>query len=428
MVFVFPAVLLAQSPYEANIQADLPFLSGMYLYLHQHPELSFQEKETSRYLAEELRKAGFEVTEGVGGYGIVGVLSNGKGPVILVRTDMDGLPVTEDTGLPYASKATTTDASGKTVGIMHACGHDVHMTVWAGTARLLASIRNQWKGTLVFVGQPAEERGSGARAMLEAQLYERFPHPDYALALHTNASLPAGTIGLCPGPAMANVDMLDITVYGEGGHGALPHTTKDPIVLSAQLIMAFQTIVSREISPLEACVLTVGSIHGGSKGNIIPSEVKLELTLRSYNDDVQQAMIRAIRRVCQGQAAAAGLPPEKYPLVTVRNENVPFLYNDPALSDRLKPVFERTVGAANVQTVSPSMAGEDFSQYGRTASKTPLHLFWLGVVEPSRAAAAQRKEIELPSLHSAQYAPLPDPSIPTGVAAMSAAVLELMPR
>ncbi|MDX1906722.1 MAG: amidohydrolase [Bacteroidia bacterium] len=418
----------AQAPWAVQIDREYARLEAMYYYLHQHPELSFKEKETSRYMADELRRLGFEVTEQVGGYGVVGVLRNGTGPTLLIRTDLDALPVTEETGKAYASKVTTVDDQGRTVGVMHACGHDVHMTVWAGTAQLLMDLRKQWKGTLVMIGQPAEERGGGAKAMLADGLYEKFPKPDFALALHTNALLPAGTVGVCSGYAMANVDMVDITVYGEGGHGAYPHTTRDPVVLASELVLAMQTLVSREKSPLEPAVLTVGSIHGGSKGNIIPNEVRLELTLRSYTDEVRNDLIAGIRRIAQGLAIAAGLPEDKYPVVTVRDEYVPSLYNDPALTDRLTGVYRQVLGSGQVRTVSPVMGGEDFSRYGKTDPAVPVHLVWLGVVAPDRAAAAERGELSLPSLHSSQFAPVIDPAIKTGIIALTAAALDLLQK
>jgi hippurate hydrolase len=418
-----PGLLCAQpKPMPASEQA---YLQALYLHLHQHPELSFFEKETAARLAQELRSAGFEVSEGIGGYGIVGLLRNGPGPVLLVRTDLDGLPVSEETGLSYASTVRTTDAAGNRVGVMHACGHDLHMTVWTGAARWLAQNRQAWQGTLLFIGQPAEERGGGAKAMLAEGLYSRFPKPDYALALHTSASLPAGTLGLCPEYAMANVDMVDITVYGKGGHGAYPHTTQDPIVLSAQIILALQTIVSRETNPLDPAVVTVGSIQGGSKGNIIGDEVRMELTLRSYRDEVRNALIQKIERICRHTAQAAGIPEDRLPVVTVRDEHVPALYNNPVLTERIRQAFERNLGPERVKMVPPVMGGEDFSRYGSTPEDVPVLLFWLGAVDPQHVAEAAAGKRKLPSLHSPQFAPLTSPSIETGVSAMLAAVLEL---
>lgn len=411
---------------DKQIASDYAYLESLYLHLHQHPELSFYEKNTSRRMAEELRQLGFEVTENVGGYGVVAVLQNGKGPTVLVRADMDALPVAEETGKPYASKVTTTDESGRTVGVMHACGHDIHMTAWVGAARALAALKQQWKGTLVFIAQPAEERSGGAKAMLAGGLYEKFPLPDYALAIHVSASLPAGAVGICSGYTMANVDMVDITVYGRGGHGAAPHTTIDPVVLAARLILDFQTIVSREINPTEPAVLTVGAIHGGNKGNVIPNEVKMELTLRSYADEVRNAMIEKIQRICRGVAASAGLPENMYPKVEVRNESTPSLYNDPALAERIGRLFKTVLGEQRVHQVSQVMTGEDFGQYGRTAHKVPILLYWLGAVDPALLAAAERGEAPYPSLHNSRFAPLPEPTIKAGVMTMTAAVMELM--
>jgi len=427
ILFAFCAAataLQAQSP--AQSPAETEYLRGLYLDLHQHPELSFHEEQTSKRMAGELRKAGFEVTEKVGGYGVVGVLKNGEGKTLLVRTDTDALPITEDTGAPFASKVVVKDGAGKDVGTMHACGHDVHMSVWTGTARYLATHKDAWHGTLVFIAQPAEERGSGARIMLADGLYDRFPRPDMALALHCNATLAAGRVGYCPNYALANVDMVDITVYGEGGHGAYPHTTKDPIVLAARIITDLQTIISRENNPLEPAVLTVGSIHGGTKGNIIPSEVKLELTLRSYSMDVRNALIERIKRTCNGAAMGYGLPENKYPKVTVLDEFVPALFNDPNLTIQLASVFGKAIGEGNISKMAPVMGAEDFSRYGLMEPPVPILLYWLGTIPQAKVDAAKRGETALPSLHSAQYLPEYDLSIKTGVTTMIAGVLELM--
>lgn len=411
-----------------QVGADYPYLETLYLYLHTHPELSFYEVNTSKRMAEELRGLGFEVTENVGGHGVVGVLRNGKGPTVLIRADMDALPVKEETGKPYASKVTATDESGRTVSVMHACGHDIHMSVWVGTARMLTQLKKQWQGTLVFIAQPAEERSGGAKAMLTEGLFEKFPRPDYGLALHVSASLPAGQIGLCPGYSMANVDMVNITVYGRGGHGAAPHTTIDPVVLAARLILDMQTIVSREISPTEPAVLTVGAIHGGAKGNVIPNEVKLELTLRSYSDDVRKAMLENIEKMCKGIGVSVGLPDDHFPKVELLDESTPSLYNDPALTERIAGRFRKVLGTDNVKTVPQVMTGEDFGRYGRTTPKVPVLLFWLGAVDPGLLEAAQKGDAPFPSLHSATFAPLPQATITTGVAGMTSAALELLGR
>ncbi len=406
----------------------LESLTKLYKHLHANPELSFLEKETSARMAKELSALGYSVTAEVGGYGVVGVLENGPGPTILVRADMDALPVLETTGLPYASTARATDITGEEVPVMHACGHDIHMTVWVGAAQQMASNQDQWSGTLVFMGQPAEERSGGAKAMLADGLYTRFPAPDYCLAIHTSADLPAGTIGLCPGYAMANVDMVDIDVFGQGGHGAAPHTTKDPVVLSARMIMAMQTIVAREINPLEPAVLTVGSIQGGTKGNIIPNQVTLRLTLRSYSDEVRNALIEKIRRVCKGVAISAGVPEDKYPVVTVLDEYTPSLKNDEALGKRMEAVFTKALGADRVVTTTPRMVGEDFGRLGRTEEQVPIFLYWLGSVDPEVHAQAQANGEQLPSLHSAEFKPLPEPTIETGVQSMTAILQDLLKK
>ncbi|MEL6863892.1 MAG: amidohydrolase [Bacteroidota bacterium] len=419
-----------QSPQqlEAYINGQTADLIQLYKYYHQNPELSFEEVETAKRMAEELRQLGFEVSTDIGGHGLVGVYKNGEGPTLMIRADMDALPIIEETGKDYASTVTKTDASGQKVGIMHACGHDMHMTVWTGTARSLIAMKDKWKGTLVFIGQPAEERSGGAKEMLADGLFERFPRPDYALALHVSANMAAGKVGYHPGYVMANVDMIDITVYGKGGHGAYPHTTKDPVVLAARLIMDFQTIVSREISPREPAVLTVGSIHGGSKGNVIPDDVKMELTIRSYTDEVRNLMVRRIEEICQGVALSAGLEEQMYPKVEVRSESTPALFNDPKLTARVGKVFKQVLGAERVEDAPPVMAGEDFGRYGREAPRIPIMLYWLGAVEPELVAAAERGEIQLPSLHSSKFAPLPEPTIQTGVLTMTSAALELLKK
>ena len=412
----------------AKVESEFQSLLGLYTDLHRNPELSLMEERTAGVIARELRAVGAEVTTGFGGgYGVVGVMRNGPGPVVLLRADLDGLPVQEETGLPYASTRRTKNLAGQEVPVMHACGHDVHMTCLVGAARALAALKERWSGTLVLVGQPAEETGVGARVMLAAGLYRSFPKPDFAIALHDSATLPAGTVGVIEGFAMANVDSVDITVRGIGGHGAYPHTTRDPVVLAARIVLALQTIVSRENRPIDPVVITVGSIHGGTKHNIIPDEVKLQLTVRSYADDVRARTLEAIRRVCRGEAIASGLPEDRMPLVTVsETEYTPATFNDPALTRRLRGTFERWLGAANVKSIDAEMGGEDFGRFGRTTERVPISLFRVGAVAPEAVVESTRTGGPLPSLHSSKFAPVPEPTLKTGVTALTAAALELL--
>jgi amidohydrolase len=424
--------LYGQSPLikeiENNINSQYQNLEALYKHLHQNPELSLQEEKTSKRMAQELRSLGFEVTEGIGGYGLAGVFKNGRGPVVLIRTDMDALPLEEKTLLSYASTAKGINAAGNEVGVMHACGHDMHMTVFVGTARNLVNLKNKWNGTLVMVAQPAEENGFGAANMFKDGLYDKIPTPDYALALHNNASLATGTLGYRSGAFMASVDMMDITVYGEGGHGAAPHTTIDPVVLSAQMIMAFQTIVSRTLNPIEPAVVTVGSIHGGTVHNIIPDQVKLQLTLRSYSAEVRNQTVQAIHRISKSLATAAGLPEAKLPLITIRDPQTPATINDPALSSRIVNVFRKNFGEQNVIETPPNMVGEDFSRFGMQEKKVPIFMFWLGTIEPEKVTKAKDTGEQLPSLHSPYFAPVPEPTIKTGVKAMTLAALDLLAK
>jgi hippurate hydrolase len=413
----------------AKVAADYPALDAFYKDLHATPELSLMEEKTAAKIAAQLRAAGCEVTERFGGFGVVGVLKNGAGPTVLIRCDLDALPVLEETGLPYASTVRAKNLAGEEVPVMHACGHDMHMTAFVGAARALAAVRDRWTGTLVFVGQPAEEVGAGARALLRAGLYQRFPKPDFALALHDSATLAAGTVGVVEGFAMANVDTAEIVVRGVGGHGAYPHTTRDPVVLAARIVLALQTIVSRETRPIDPAVVTVGSIHGGTKANVIPNEVKLQLTLRSYSDAVRANTVAAIRRICRGEALAAGLPDDLLPLVAVREgEFTPATYNQPELVRRLRPALAAWLGADRVQTIEPEMGGEDFAEFGRTPERVPICLLRVGAVAPERIAESARTGVALPSLHSGRFAPVPEPTIKAGIAALSAAALELLAR
>lgn len=408
------------------VDSDYSYLEKLYKHLHANPELSSHEEKTSAKIGAELKSSGFEVTQNVGGHGLVGILKNGRGPTILVRTDLDALPLAEKTGLDYASTVRTNDAQGNEVGVMHACGHDAHMTVFCGTARLLSKLKNRWQGTLVMIGQPAEETGAGAKAMISDGLFTRFPRPDYCLALHSKADLVAGKVGVCEGYALANVDFVDLKLRGIGGHGAYPHTTKDPIVLAAQIVLALQTIVSREIKPVEPAVVTVGAIHGGTKHNIISDEVDLQLTLRSYSDEVRNQTISAIERISKGIALAAGVPEDRLPTVIVREGYTPATYNDPELSRRISRAMRAILGNPNVINVEPVMGGEDFGLYGREEPRIPISIFWLGTVNPEKFEESRKNGTPLPSLHSSLFAPDAQPTIKTGIKAMSVAVLDLL--
>ncbi|HEY7863862.1 MAG TPA: amidohydrolase, partial [Thermoanaerobaculia bacterium] len=352
---------LAANPVLAPLDALAPELEALYVDLHQTPELSLQEEKTSAKMAARLRALGFDVTEKVGGWGVVGVMKNGPGPTVMVRADMDGLPVEEKTGVPYASKVTAKNAAGTVVPVMHACGHDVHMTSWIGAATLLSRAKTRWKGTLLFVGQPAEEGGAGALSMLKDGLFTRFPKPDYAIALHDKADGAVGTIHYTPGYALANVDSVDITFFGKGGHGAYPYTTVDPIVIGSRFVAAVQTLVSRENNPIDPAVITVGSFHAGSKHNIIPDEARLQLTVRSYKPEVRKRLLDGIARIAKAEAAAAGAPKEPEVKVT---EGTPATFNDPKLAARVTGTLRRAFGDAAVHETPPVMGGEDFSEYG----------------------------------------------------------------
>ena len=425
----------AQNDLDQQIEKNIDDWVGTYKHLHENPELSTQEKETSALIAGQLRKFGYEVTDHFGkyanpenvSYGIVAVLKNGPGPVVYVRTDMDALPVSENTGLPYASKVRVKRANGE-VGVMHACGHDLHMTVFLGTAKMLAENKSRWSGTVVMIGQPAEEMVSGAKAMLEAGLYTKFPKPDYVIALHDNSSLPAGKVAWTAGPILAGGDSVDITIRGFGGHGASPQLTKDPIVIAAELIVDLQTIVSREMNPLEPTVITVGSIHAGTRHNIIPDDAHLQLTVRTMRPEQRAKALEAITRMTKGIAAAAGVPEDRAPIIEIGKDNVPATINDAALSRRIGAALERSVGKENVQPAIPIMASEDFSLFALEDPHPPTTMFWLGAVDPAKWQQAQEQGTRLPSLHSSEFAPLPEPAIRAGVKAMTSAVTELLKK
>lgn len=404
----------------AWVKEALPRLLEDYHWLHTHPEVSFQEAETADYVAKQWSDAGFAVIKNVGGHGVVAVLKNGEGATLMLRTDLDALPVTEQTGLPFASKQTVKTDAGTSSGVMHACGHDVHMSSVIGAARYLASHRKQWHGTLVLIGQPAEERGSGAKAMLEDGLFTRFPRPDFAVALHVEAATPTGKVALRPGYSLANVDSVDIHIVGRGGHGAEPSTTIDPVVQAAELVMSLQTIVSREIKPIEPAVVTVGSIHGGTKHNIIGDSCDLQITVRSYTAEVRKKILSSIKRRAKAIAEAYAAPE---PTVRV-SEGTPALENDKELTERLTKVFQEAIGEENVLDMEPVMGGEDFSQYGLAG--VPICMYRLGAVSEKRLDRYRELGQTPPSLHSPHFYPDADEAIPTGVKTFVAAALDLL--
>ena len=440
-LLLFTATLptFAQQTPQQIADAELPSLLTIYKDVHAHPELSTQEQRTSALLAKELKAVGCDVTENVGKYdkpnqkcfGVVGVMKNGDGPVVLVRTDLDALPVQEETGLPYASTVVTKNEKGDDVHVMHACGHDAHISMIIGVARSLAKMKGQWHGTIVFVGQPAEEVGTGARAMLRDGLYTRWPKPNYALGFHDKADMEIGHIGLTEGYTYANVDSVDVTVHGIGGHGAYSYRTKDPVVLAAEMINQWQTIASRENNPIDPIVITVGSIHGGTKHNIIPDEVKMQLTVRTYKADVRERVLAAIERIAKGCATTAGLPSDKMPTVNVlRDQFTPATYNNPDLTRRLAVVWKKALGDQNVEMVDPTMGGEDFSEFSLLPEHSiPAVDFHVGAVDSAKIAESKKPGASpLPSLHSSKFAPVPEPTIRTGMVAMTAAVLDLMKK
>jgi hippurate hydrolase len=405
---------------QAWVKGNLEDLLGLYRHLHQNPELSLQEEKTAQRMAAELKAVGAEVTTGIGSPGVAGLLKNGEGPTVMIRCDMDALPVVEQTQLVFASKVKVKDDTGKETGVMHACGHDIHMTNLVGVARYLAAHKDRWRGTVMFVCQPAEERGEGAKRMLQSGLFTRIAKPDYALALHVDSRTPTGKIGYRAGYALANVDSVDITVRGRGGHGAYPHTTIDPIVQAARLVLDLQSIVAREIKPTEPAVVTVGSIHGGTKHNIIADSCHLELTVRSYSDEVRAHLLQAIKRKALAQAASSNAPE---PIIVV-SEGTPAMFNDEALVERLLPTLHRVLGKENVVPSEASMGGEDFSEYGRAG--VPSFMFWLGAVDGKRLARYQQLGQEPPSLHSPIFYPDADAALATGITAMAEMTMELL--
>jgi len=433
MAVSFPAA--AQSDLDQKIESNIEDWVVTYKHFHANPELSTQEKETSVLVAGTLGKLGYDVTERFGqyedvnlvSYGVVALMKNGPGPTVYVRTELDALPVRENTGLPYASKVTVKRANDE-VGVMHACGHDLHMTVFLGTAKMLAEEKSHWSGTVVLIAQPAEETASGAAAMLRAGLYAKFPKPDYVLALHDSAVVPAGKVAWHEGPMLAGADAIDITIRGFGGHGAMPNVTKDPIVIAAELVVFLQTIVSREEDPLQPAVITVGSFHAGTKHNIIPDNAHLQLTVRTMTPGQREKTLAAITRATNGIAAAAGIPAERAPIIEISKDNVPATINDPLLTRRVAMTMEKVLGKENVVPGKPIMASEDFSLYAFNDPKPPITMFWLGATDPAKLKDVEEKGTRLPGLHSSEFAPVPEPAIRTGVKAMTSVVMDLLKK
>jgi hippurate hydrolase len=416
---------LAQNPPElAGLDALYPSLDTLYIDLHKNPELSLHEDRTAVKMASQLRDLGFEVTQHVGGNGLVGVLRNGAGPTVWVRTDMDALPIMEKTGLSYASTVVVKSDSGESVPVSHACGHDIHMASWVGAATLLAHGRDRWHGTLVFVGQPAEEVVQGAEAMIRDGLFTRFPRPDFILAVHDTNLLPAGQIGVIAGPAFAASNAVDITFYGKGGHGAAPHLTIDPLLIAARTVVTLQTIVAREVNPFDPAVVTVGTFRAGTKRNVIPDDAKIELTVRSYKPEVQTHLLQSIERIAKAEAAAAGAPRE--PSVEVLPlEASEVVFNDPALAERIASALRRAVGEASVVPGTPVTGSEDFGVFGRVAG-VPSMMLRVGAIEPGEFAAAKAAGKTPPGPHSPLFAPDREPTIRTAVAAFTVSAIELL--
>jgi amidohydrolase len=416
-------------PVSDATQKAMPKLMALYRHLHANPELSLQEVKTAARLADEARAAGFEVTEKVGGTGVVAVLKNGPGPVVLIRTDMDALPIVEKTGLPFASKVRVTTEDGRETGVMHACGHDTHMASWVGTLGNLAAMKDRWRGTVVMVAQPAEERLLGARMMLEDGLYTRFPTPQYALALHDDDAMAAGEIAVTPGHALTSIDSVDILVKGVGGHGGYPHTTRDAVVLSARIVTAIQTLVSREIDPQQPAVVTIGTMQAGTKRNIVADEARMQLTVRSFSPQVREQLIEGLGRIAKGEAIAAGIPEDRMPVVTVTDEATPSTFNTPPLAGRLKQLFASRFGEKRMVERGPILAGEDFGRFHLAAPSIQSTIFSVGGAPRAKAGASNAgARTPRPTLHSPNWAPDAEAVISTGTEAMTAAALDLLKR
>lgn len=433
-LFLAASISLPAQYLKSFVNGQVVDLVRIYENLHAHPELSHQEAHTSALVADELRKAGYAVTEHVGkypdgsqAYGVVAVLENGPGPRLLIRSDLDALPVVEDTGVSYASHVQAKNAAGQDVGVMHACGHDIHMTTLIGTGRALAALKSQWHGTVMLIGQPSEETIDGAKAMLADRLYERFGKPNMAIALHDTNLHPAGQVSVTSGPALSGATSIDVTMRGVGSHGSRADLGKDPIVMAAQFITQIQTIASRQTDPRDPVVLTVGDIHAGTRRNIIPDEAKMEITMRAFNEKTREAAISGIRRAAQGVALAAGVPEDRAPVITIlENESTPVTYNDPALTARVKSAIAGVLGTQNVIDDPLAMGSEDFGLLGLDGHQIPTVMFWLGAMDPAKFAEASAAGKELPGLHSNHFQPLPEPTLRTGVEAMTAAAIGLL--
>ncbi|HVF39296.1 MAG TPA: amidohydrolase [Gemmatimonadaceae bacterium] len=405
----------------AHVDRVYPAAEALYIHFHKNPELSLRETATAARLASELTQLGYEVTAGVGGTGVVGVLKNGAGPTVMLRTELDALPLTENTGLPFASTVKVRDAAGIEVGVMHACGHDIHMAAWVSTARIMAADKKSWKGTLVLVGQPAEEIVSGAQSMIDDGLFTRFPKPNYALAVHDDARYAAGVIGYHPGPIFTNSNALTITIFGRGGHGARPETTIDPVVIAARTVVALQTIVSREISPFDPAVITVGAIHGGTKHNIIPDEVQLQLTVRSFTPAVRRKLLSAIARVAKAEAAAAGA--DREPRI-VQDQSTDALVNDSSMTQRVSSALIRELGKSQVIDTPPEMVSEDFGKF--QLAGVPTLMLRVGAIERSKHEQAAKAGTLIPGLHSSQFYPDREPVLKAAIMAEVIALRELL--
>ena len=422
--FGFVIAVLAAAPVGGQTTVDIdayyPDLQTLYQDIHRNPELAFQEVQTAATLAARLKALGYEVTTGVGRTGVVGLLRNGAGPTVMLRTELDALPVAEKTGVAFASTVITKNLAGATVPVMHACGHDLHMTAWSGTAKWMVDHRQQWHGTLMLVGQPAEESNGGAAAMLKDGLFERFPKPDFVIGIHDDDTMPAGTIGFHPGPFRAMSISPTVTMYGRGGHGAMPYNTVDPVVMAARTVMALQTVVSRENNPMDPVVVTIGSIHGGTQANVIPDEVKLELNIRTYTDEVQKRVLAAVARIVRAEASASGAPRE--PSITMP-ESGHVVVNDPALTRRVAAALQKAMGTQQVIEMPAKMTSEDFAEYGRAG--IPALLLHIGAVNPAKLAEARRTGVPVPAPHSPEWLPDLEPTLKAAIRAETVALLDL---